>query len=111
VTFRPQGDAPVFAALDAALTAAEPEELPALVGRLVEAEERARLRLRAFLAPNPPPPTASAWIPPGAAAEIAAVSVKRIYEWARKASWASRPTKRCLRVNEAAFRTWISRRG
>lgn len=100
----------IFAALDAALIAAQPDELPAMVGRLVEAEERARLRLRAFVAPAPPAPSASAWIAAEAAADIAAVNVKRIYEWARKAPWASRPTKRCLRINETAFRAWLARR-
>ena len=50
------------------------------------------------------------WITPEQAAAMAGVKVKRIYEWARGQRWASRPTKRCLRIEEAGFRRWLATR-
>jgi hypothetical protein len=49
-------------------------------------------------------------ITPEQAAAIAQVPVKRLYEWARKAKWASRPNKRTLRIDEAGFRRWLTGR-
>ena len=53
------------------------------------------------------------WIAPERAAELAALpmeteadrkrSLKRIYTWAEGRRWASRPTKRCLRIEQTGF--------
>ena len=88
---------------------ARPEELPALLGKVVEAEAVVRLRLATF----GPTPTGNhtepeRWITAQEAAKIAGVKSKRIYEWARGRPWASRPTKRCLRVYETRFRAWLA---
>ncbi len=50
------------------------------------------------------------WLKPEEAAAIASVSRAQIYEMARGKAWASRPNKRMRRINEAAFRTWLSNR-
>jgi len=75
----------------------------------VELEERARLRLRAESHDNGGRQEAEAeMLTPAEAASIAKVPVKRIYEWARKKTWASRPTQRCLRIVESGFRRWLA---
>jgi hypothetical protein len=56
----------------------------------------------------PPPAPPSRFITPDDAADIAGVPAKRIYDWARKQPWAHRPTKRCLRIDEAGFREWLA---
>ena len=91
------------------------EELPNLIGQLEAAKAAAWARLTA-----PTPSThgnghgsveqATTWIKASEAAGIANVEVKRIYEWARGQRWASRPTKRCLRINVAGFSHWLSTR-
>ena len=45
------------------------------------------------------------------AATIAGVKVTRIYEWSRSQKWACRISRRCLRVEEGAFRAWLTARG
>jgi excisionase family DNA binding protein len=50
------------------------------------------------------------FLTPKEAARVANVPTRRIYEWAHEASWAHRPTRRCLRIDETAFRQWLSRR-
>jgi hypothetical protein len=63
-----------------------------------------------------PPPAASAaepapsWITPEDAATIASVPVRRIYKWADGQRWASRPSRKCLRIDEAGFRRWLATR-
>jgi hypothetical protein len=52
-------------------------------------------------------PEAETWITPEQAATIASVPVKRVYDWARGKRWTSRPTRRCLRIDEAGFRRWL----
>ncbi len=37
-------------------------------------------------------------------------SIARIYSWAKGQKWAVRPSRRCLRINEGAFRKWLSAR-
>jgi hypothetical protein len=98
-----------FEVLAETIRVAGPEELPALVGRLVELEERARLRLRVELNGNSGRQEAEPeMLTPEEAASIVKVPVKRIYEWARGKKWASRPTKRCLRIEETGFRLWLT---
>jgi hypothetical protein len=55
-------------------------------------------------------PEPERWLTPEQAAAIADVKVKRIYSWAKGQKWASRPTRRCLRINEGAFRKWLAAR-
>lgn len=89
------------------------EDLPALCGRLREAELMAEMRLREAERPGGPPANMlepERWISAEVAAGIASVPVKRLYEWASGKKWAARPTKRCLRIEEAAFRRWLGRR-
>jgi hypothetical protein len=54
--------------------------------------------------------TSSRWLKPAEAAEIASVSVGQLYDMARGKPWASRPNRRTLRINEAAFRAWLNRK-
>ncbi len=102
----------VFDAIDRAIAEAAPEELPALVGRLVELEEKVRLRLRAANGNGHQEPKAEPerWITPDQAGAIAGVGRERIYSWARGQRWASRPSKRCLRISESGFQRWLQRR-
>ena len=84
--------------------------LPAIVGKLSEAEALARLRMMAPppRAVTPPAAEPTNWIKAKAAAAIARVSVDRIYVWAQGQRWASRPTSRTLRIEEGAFRRWLA---
>ena len=107
------GAAPdVFAELGRLIAEAPREDLPELVGRLVEAEERARLRLRTDTTSSAPqePAEPERMLTPEEAALAANVPVKRIYTWARGQRWASRPSRKCLRIREAGFRRWLSAR-
>lgn len=107
--------------LDRLITESRSEGLPALLGRLVELEELARLRLRSSAsAPPSLRDEADVWITPEAAAVIAGLptaasgdtrrSIRRIYEWARGQRWASRPSRKCLRISERGFRRWLATR-
>jgi len=97
-----------LARLDNLIGASKPEERPALVVLLA-----ARLAfLGARLVPEPKAPAAEpeTWITPDRAAEIASVSRKRIYGWARGKKWAFRPTRKTLRIAEKGFRAWLAAR-
>jgi hypothetical protein len=100
---------------------ADPEALPDLIGDLEAAKARALVRLTAPAGdgrrtPEEPEP----WLTPEAAAAIAGLplgipqerqrSVRRIYEWAKGQKWASRPSRKCLRIGERAFRRWLATR-
>lgn len=50
------------------------------------------------------------WITPEQAAEIAAVDRRTIYDWATGKAWASRKSRRCLRIAEGPFRRWMAAR-
>lgn len=106
-----------FSTLNNAIGAAAAHELPTLIGHLVAAEERARMRLREHLTPTHPTPVLSApgsaaerLLTPEDAAQLASVPVARIYRWAKGARWATRPSRRCLRVQEHGFRRWLASR-
>jgi hypothetical protein len=99
-----------LARLDAVIREAKPDERPALVVALA-----ARLAtLGAALIPERPVQVASAdpemWITPDRAAEIAAVSKRRVYQWARGKRWASRLSRKTLRISERGFRAWLAMR-
>lgn len=70
--------------------------------------------LGAKLIPERPASMAAAepglWITPDRAAEIAAVSRRRVYEWARGKRWASRQSRKTVRISERGFRAWIATR-
>lgn len=53
---------------------------------------------------------AHVWLTPDEAGKIANVEPPRIYAWARGKKWASRPSKRCLRIAEEPFRQWLATR-
>jgi hypothetical protein len=97
------------AALRTAVRTASPDELPALIGTLAEADAIARMRL---LAPGSPQGIAEPdhWITPDQAASIAGVNRRTIYDWAAGKVWASRPSRRCLRIADTAFRRWLAAR-
>jgi hypothetical protein len=99
-------------ALLRAVIGASPAELPALVGALAQAQAvaLARLTTPAVLSTPPAPGDLGRWITADEAAAIAAVSRKCVYEWAQGRRWASRPTRRCLRIDEAGFRSWLANR-
>jgi hypothetical protein len=99
-----------LAGLDALIQDTKPEARPALVVALA-----ARLAtLGAKLIPERLVPIAPAetemWITPDRAAEIAAVPKRRVYEWARGKRWASRPSRKTLRIAERGFRAWLATR-
>ena len=88
------------------------EDLPTLAGRLREAEVLLAMRLAQPSAPNVAPikPTVvdTFDLKPEQAADIAGVSVGQIYSWSKNQRWASRPSRRCVRINEAGFRRWLT---
>ena len=99
-----------LAGLDALIRDATPAERPALVVALA-----ARLAtLGAKLIPERPVQIASAdperWITPDRAAEIAAVPKRRVYQWAHGKRWASRLSRKTLRISERGFRAWLAMR-
>lgn len=95
-----------------AVAEAPPAELPALVGALAQAQAVALARLAMPPEPHahPSPGEPGRWITAEQAAAIAAVSKKCVYDWAQGKRWASRPTRRCLRINESGFRAWLANR-
>jgi hypothetical protein len=100
----------VFSDLDILIRDAKADERPALVVALA-----ARLAtLGAKLVPERQLPAVSAesdlWITPDRAAAIATVPKRRIYDCARGKRWASRPSRRTLRISERAFRAWLATR-
>jgi hypothetical protein len=89
---------------------AEASALPAIVAALEGARAAAWTRIAA---PSMPPTQRAAepsgrLLKPAEAATIAGVSVDRIYSWAKGQRWASRPSRRCLRIEETAFRRWLA---
>lgn len=97
-------------ALVSTVREADPAELPAIVGRLAEADAIARARMMTPPPAPAPPSTPEHWITAAEAARIAGVSVDRLYVWARGQRWASRPSRRCLRIDERGFRRWLASR-
>jgi hypothetical protein len=97
------------------VTDTAPQDLPALAGRLREAELLAEMRLRVEASGNghrpEPEREIEVWITPEAAAVIPGVPKERIYSWAKGQRWASRPTRRCLRIEEKGFRRWLATKG
>jgi hypothetical protein len=91
---------------------AVPADIPALRGLLVEAETilLARLHQTSTTTTTSDTATPDRFLTVDEAAAIAQVPVKRVYEWARGKRWASRPTRRCFRVQEAQFRAWLRER-
>src|SRR4051812_5140420 len=86
-------------------------DLPEIRAALARAETEVLLRLRLDGPQHDPggtaAPTADRWITPDQAAEIATVPRDRIYAWARGQRWASRPSRKCLRISEPGFRRWL----
>ena len=87
------------------------EDLPALAGKFLEGGLLVELRLRSTASNGNGQGIAEAepktWITPEQAAVIAAVPKERIYSWAKGQRWASRPSRRCLRIEETGFRRWL----
>ena len=110
----PQG---VFGELDRLISESRPEDRPGLALAL-----SARIGMLAATMATGQAPTnenrqhraeaeRETWITPQDAALIAGVSVERIYSWAKGERWASRPSRRCLRISESGFRRWLQTRG
>lgn len=106
----------VRADLGRIVSEAPAEELPALVGALVEAEERARVRLRA-LETAPPMPRASEAVPERllTAQEAVAVigggvSLKWLYRHTRGLRFRRNLSRKCVRFEEAGLRRWLASR-
>jgi hypothetical protein len=91
-----------FAALDAAIESAGPQERAALVAGL--AARLARLAA-AGMAMEP----AAKWWTLDEAADQALVPAARIRKWARRAgvTWAYWPTRRSLRIDRERFEAWL----
>jgi len=105
-----------LAALDAAIAAAAPEELPDLVGRLVAAEERARLRLRVETTGNghrpEPEPAEEVMLTPEQAVEAIGnnVGVKWLYRHTKGLKF-RRGSRKVIRFERAGLlRWWTARR-
>ena len=94
------------------VAATPPEDLPELGGRLREAELLVEVRLRtAPISGNGHgAEKEEVWLTPEEAGRIAGVDKERIYSWARGQRWATRPSRRCLRVSETDFRRWLGSR-
>ena len=86
-------------------------DLPALLGTLeaAKAEAWGRITSRPPAAPVPTP-VPDRLLTADEAAAIAQVPTKRIYSWAQGQRWAHRPSTRCLRISEGAFRRWLEAR-
>jgi hypothetical protein len=89
---------------------AQPDDLPAIVGKLAEAQALALTRLTTTSPKEVQEVEPDRLLTPEQAAEVAVVPVERIYSWARKATWARRPSTRCLRIVERGFRKWLASR-
>jgi hypothetical protein len=119
--------------LRALVAGTAPDELPQLVGDLAAAQAEALALLTRSTSTSAgradvrtegevPADGPGRWLTPVEAAAIAGLptgtdvererSARRIYSWARGKRWAARPSRRCLRVDERAFRRWLgARRG
>jgi hypothetical protein len=55
-------------------------------------------------------PQTDKWLTVDEASDVAGVPVRRIRTWARRAgiTWATRPTRRTLRIHEGRFREWLT---
>lgn len=86
------------------VTATPREDLRELLRALDLAREAVILRLLQ-------PSTAARWLTVLEAADLAQVRQHRIRAWARRpdATWASRPTRKTLRIHEERFREWLAR--
>jgi hypothetical protein len=86
-----------------AVGAAPREELRELVRAFDAARDAALLRL---LQPAP-----ERWLTVSEAAEVAQAPERRIRKWSRRdgVTWASRPTRKGLRIHEERFRAWLER--
>jgi hypothetical protein len=98
-----------LARLGAALEGASRDELPEALGGLARLHAMVLARLTTPLS-SVEPMARDRFLTPDEAAELAAVPRARILTWARGARWAVRPTRKCLRISEVAFRRWLSTR-
>jgi hypothetical protein len=85
------------------------DQLPRLVGRLVEAEVIARLRLMQQPSASPPPP--ARLIDAAEAAAIAGSSVRWILSATRGHRCRCDLSRKRPRFDDAAFRDWLAQRG
>jgi hypothetical protein len=99
----------VLAQIEAEAAQAPRERLAVLVGALERIRAIAWARLTSSAA-EPSDTDRPRWISPGEAATIAGVTTRVIYEWSRGKKWASRPSRRCLRLDESGFRSWLAAR-
>jgi hypothetical protein len=103
---------------------AAPSALLEIIGELEAAKIAAQHRLFADTAgsiasavlvaatpstPAPAPVETPQWITAPQAAELAKVSERQIYRWARGQRWASRPSPNVLRIEAHSFSRWLSR--
>ncbi len=107
---RPLGDA--LDALDQAIAEAGADELPAFVGRLVELEERARLRLRTEIQATPngqPSKEAERWLTPAEAAALFKVTPRWLNRATRaqKLRFRRQLSGRLVRYEEGGLRRWL----
>jgi excisionase family DNA binding protein len=103
----------LFAELDRLIGGAAPEDLPALVGRLVEAEERARLRVRGATAEGKTPqeqPAAYRLLTLPEVAVILGVPEEHAREMGRRGQLPTlKVGERYVRVRLSALQKWVAR--
>jgi hypothetical protein len=95
--------------LCAAVNGAARDEIPEILGVLARLQALALSRLT-MPAPADEPSAEDRLLTPEQAAELAGVTRARILAWAHGARWAVRPSRKCLRISERAFRRWLGSR-
>jgi hypothetical protein len=99
--------------LDRLVAGAAAGELCAIIGTLEAAKAAAWARVIGSAVPkenHQADAVPERLLTPEEAAAIAAVPTRRIYSWAHGTRWAHRPSRKCLRISEGAFRRWLATR-
>ena len=105
----------VFTALDRAIAEASAADRPGLVVLLAARLAALGAGLSVPASSSSAPTVTAGPLPqflitPQEAATIARVPLARLYAWAHGQRWATRPTRRCLRIDEVGFRRWLAAR-
>jgi hypothetical protein len=103
----------LFQPLAKAVRTIPADDLPAIVGQLVELEERARLRLRTEASGNgagSPEEPAPEWLTPPEAAAIFRVTPRWLNRATSGKGFRRQESRRTIRYENAGLRRWLARR-